>query len=80
MGRTGMHTSIWLLVGKPQGKISQGRISLTWEDNIKTVLREIGWGVIDWIKLAEDRDQRRDPVNTEIKLWVLQNIRKFASS
>jgi hypothetical protein len=33
-------------------------------DNIKINLREIGWGVMDWIHLAQDRDQLRTLVNT----------------
>jgi hypothetical protein len=28
-------------------------------NNIKMDLREIGWGGMDWIELAQDRDQRR---------------------
>jgi hypothetical protein len=48
--------------------------------NMKTVLREIRCGVIDWIKLAEDRDQMRDPVNTEMNLPVPENVGKFVSS
>jgi hypothetical protein len=28
-----------------------------WEDNIKIDLRGIGWDVMDWIDLAQDRDQ-----------------------
>jgi hypothetical protein len=39
-------------------------------DNIKIDLREIGWNGMDWIELAQDRDQRRDLVNTVIKLRV----------
>jgi hypothetical protein len=42
-------------------------------DNIKMDLREIGWDVMAWIDLAEDRDQGRALVNTEplgsIKYW-----------
>jgi hypothetical protein len=34
-----------------------GRPSHRWEDNIKMDLREIGWGGMDWIGLAQDRDQ-----------------------
>jgi hypothetical protein len=30
-----------------------------WIDNIKTDLAEIGWGGLDWIGLAQDRDQWR---------------------
>jgi hypothetical protein len=37
-------------------------------------LREIGWGSMDWIDLAQDRDQRRDPVNTVMNLRVPVNV------
>jgi hypothetical protein len=36
-------------VGKPEGKRPLGRHRRRWEDNIKMDLREIGWGVVDWI-------------------------------
>jgi hypothetical protein len=49
-------------------------------DNIKIDLREIGWGVMDWIDLAQDRDQWRALVNMVINLWVPQNVVKFLSS
>jgi hypothetical protein len=39
-------------------------------DNIKMVLREIGWCGMDWIDLAQDRDQWRALVNMVINLWV----------
>jgi hypothetical protein len=42
-------------------------------DNIKMDLREIGWDVIDWIDLAQDRDQWRALVNTVMNLRVPQN-------
>jgi hypothetical protein len=28
-----------------------------WEDNTEMDLREIGWGGMDWIDLAQNRDQ-----------------------
>jgi hypothetical protein len=34
-----------------------------WVDNIKIELREIGWDCVDWIDLAQDRDQWRALVN-----------------
>jgi hypothetical protein len=37
---------------------------------IKIDLREIGWYGIEWIDLAEDRDQWRALVNTVINFWV----------
>jgi hypothetical protein len=46
-----------ILVGKPKGKRPLGRPRRMWEDNIKMDLREIVWGGMDWIDLAEDRDQ-----------------------
>jgi hypothetical protein len=39
-------------------------------DNIKMDLREIGWGGIDWIDLARDRDQWRALVNMVMNLPV----------
>jgi hypothetical protein len=39
-------------------------------DNIKINLREIGWGGMDWIGLAQDRDQWRTLVYTVMNLRV----------
>jgi hypothetical protein len=39
-------------------------------DNIKMDVREIGWDSMDWIYLAQDRDQWRALVNTVMKLRV----------
>jgi hypothetical protein len=46
-----------ILVGKPEGKRPLGRHRRKWEDNIRMDLREIGWGGMEWIDLAQDRDQ-----------------------
>jgi hypothetical protein len=46
-----------ILVGKTEGKRTLGRPRLMWVHNIKMDLREIRWGGMDWIDLAEDRDQ-----------------------
>jgi hypothetical protein len=43
-------------VGKPEEKRLLGRRRSRWEDNIKMHLRDIGWGGIDWIHLAQDRE------------------------
>jgi hypothetical protein len=53
-------------VGKTEGRRPLGRPRCRREDNIKTVLREIGLGVSNWIHLAQDRDQWRALVNTVI--------------
>jgi hypothetical protein len=42
-------------------------------------LREIGWDSMDWIDLAQDRDQWRTLVNTVMNLRVPQNSRMFLS-
>jgi hypothetical protein len=57
-------------VGKSEGKRSLGRPRRRWEDNIKLGLRETGWGGMDWIDLARDRDQWRALVNTVMNLRV----------
>jgi hypothetical protein len=50
-----------ILVGKPEGKRLLGTPRHKW--HIKIDLREIGWDDMNWINLAEDRDQRRVLVN-----------------
>jgi hypothetical protein len=59
-----------ILVGKPEGKRPLGRPTRRWVDNIKMDLREIGWDSMDWIELAQDRDQWRALVNTVMNLRV----------
>jgi hypothetical protein len=59
---------IW--VGKPEGKKPLGSPRHSWEDNIRMDLREIGWGGMDWIDLAQDRDQWSSLVNTVMNLRV----------
>jgi hypothetical protein len=39
-------------------------------DNIKMDLREIEWDVVDWMFMAQDRDQWRALVNTVLNLRV----------
>jgi hypothetical protein len=57
-------------VGKSEGKRPLGRPRRRWEDGIRMDLREIGWGGLDWIDLAQDRDQWRALVNMVINLQV----------
>jgi hypothetical protein len=58
------------LVGKPEGRRPLGRLRRRWGDNIKMDLREIGWDGVDWVDLAQDRDQWRPLVNTVMNLRV----------
>jgi hypothetical protein len=59
-----------MLVGKPEGKRPLERPRRKWVCNIKMDLRDIGWGSIDWIDLALDRDQWRALVNTVMNIRV----------
>jgi hypothetical protein len=55
-----------ILVGKPKGTRPLGRPRRRWEDDIKIYLRD----GVDWIVLAQDRDQWRALVNTVMNLRV----------
>jgi hypothetical protein len=57
-----------IFVGKLEGKRRLGRPRRRWEDNIKMDLREIGWGGMDWIHLAQDRDHGDEPSGS-MKCW-----------
>jgi hypothetical protein len=56
-----------ILVGKPEGKRPLGKPRRRWMDNFKM---EIGWDGMDWIDLAQDRDQWRALVNTVMNLRI----------
>jgi hypothetical protein len=50
------------LVGKSEGKRPLERPRCWLEDNIRADLREIGWGIVDWIHLVQNREQWRTVV------------------
>jgi hypothetical protein len=57
-------------VGNPEGMMPLGIPRRRWADNIKMDLREVGLGGMDWIDLAQDRDQGRAILNTVMNLRV----------
>jgi hypothetical protein len=59
-----------LLVGNPEGKRLLGRQTRRWTDDIRMDLGEVGWGDMDWIGLAQDRDKGRALVNLVMNLRV----------
>jgi hypothetical protein len=59
-----------IFVGNPEEKRPVGRPRRMWVDNIKMDHREIGWNGMDWMDLAQDRDQWRALVNTVMNLRV----------
>jgi hypothetical protein len=63
-----MRIGYWCEIQKERDAL--GRPKRNWVDNIKTNLCEIGWGGVDWIDLAQNRDQWRALVNTVMKIQV----------
>jgi hypothetical protein len=51
-------------VRKPEGRRPLGRPRRRWVGNIRMDLVEVGWGDVDWIGLAQDRDRWRALVNS----------------
>jgi hypothetical protein len=60
-----------LFVGKPEGKRPLGRPRRRWVDNIRMDLGEVGWVNVDWIGLAQGRNQQKAVVNTVMNFRVL---------
>jgi hypothetical protein len=60
-----------LMVEKPEGKMPLGGLRRRWVNNIKMDLLGIGWGCVDCISLAQDRDNWRALVNSILNLRVL---------
>jgi hypothetical protein len=65
-----MKNAYRLLVGKPEGKRPLGSPRRRWVDNIRMDLGEVGWGDVDWIGLAPDRNRWRALVNSVLNLRV----------
>jgi hypothetical protein len=64
-----------ILMGKPEGKRPLGKPRRRSVDNIKMDLGEIGLGGMDWIDLAQGRDNRKVFVNTVMNLrWFSPRI------
>jgi hypothetical protein len=65
-----MRNAYKILVTKPEGTRPLRRPKSRREDNIRIDLREIWWESMEWIHLAQNRDQRHALVNTVMNLWV----------
>jgi hypothetical protein len=59
-----------LLAGKPEGRRPLGRPRCRWVDNFRIDLGEVGWGDVDWIGLAQDRNRWRALTNLVLNLRV----------
>ena len=53
-----------------EGKRPLGRPRRRWEDNIKMDVQKVGYGGMDWIDLAQDRDRWRAVLNAVMNLRV----------
>jgi hypothetical protein len=70
VARMGEKRNMYRLVGKPKGRRPLGRPRHRWLDNIRMDLIEVGWGDVDWIGLAQDRDRWRALVKSVLNLRV----------
>jgi hypothetical protein len=57
-------------VGKREGRRPLARPRRRWVDNIRMDLVQVGWGDVDWIGVAEDRNRWRALVNSVLNLRV----------
>jgi hypothetical protein len=59
-----------VLVRKPEGKRPLRSPRRRWMDKIKMDFLEIGWNVVDWIGLTQDRYRWRTLINSVMNLRV----------
>ena len=59
-----------VLVGKPEARRPLGRPRRRWVDNIRMDLHEVGFGYMNWIGLAQDRDSWRTRVGAVMNFRV----------
>ena len=62
---------------KPTAKITVGKLSRRWKDNIRMDLKQMGINTINWVDSAQDRDYWRALVNQILKLRVPQAMELF---
>jgi hypothetical protein len=62
-----MHTKFWWIYLKGRAR---GKSKYRWEDNIKMDLRKIGWEVVDYGRLAQDRDKWQALMNTIMNIQL----------
>jgi hypothetical protein len=67
-----------LLVGTPEAKRPLGRPRRSWVDNIRMDLVEVGWGDVDWIGLAKDKDRWRALMNLRVPIKCCKKLNSKA--
>jgi hypothetical protein len=76
----GEKRNAYRLVGKPEGKTPLGRPRRKWVDNIRMDLVGVGWGDVDWIGLAQDRDRWRALVNSVLNIRLHKMLGNYRVS
>jgi hypothetical protein len=51
-----------------------------WNMEREEPLQEVGWGGMDWIDMAQDRDKWRALLSAVMNLWIPQNAGNFLTS
>jgi len=59
-----------VLPGRPEGRRPLGKPRRRGVDNIRMDLQEVGFGYMDWIGLAQDRDSWQTLVSAVMNLRV----------
>ena len=71
MTRMGKERGVYrVLLGKPEGRRPLVRPRRRWVYNIRMDLQEVGYGYVDWIGLAQDRDRWGTLVSAVMNLRV----------
>jgi hypothetical protein len=73
------HSFLYVTLRYHEHKTLPGRVRFTWKNNIKILLKEIGWDGANWINLAQDRYQWRVIVKTIMNIRVLITGNFFSS-
>jgi len=68
------------LEGEPEGKRPLGKPRRKWGDNIKKDLQDVGYGSMDWMDVAQDRDRWRALVNAVMNFRVPSNAGNVLTS
>jgi len=63
----------------PERKRTLGRTRRRWEDSFIMDLREIGWGGVDWMHLAQNRDQSWALVKVVLNFRASQKSENFVT-
>jgi hypothetical protein len=66
-----------ILIGKPEGNRPLGKHWRRWEDNIRMDVRKIGREGVDWIHLAQERNQWQVLMNMIMNLRFALKAENF---